>query len=103
MAHIESLLELQTLDLQIDKTHKRLTQIKATLAGSDDLNKAIHFVKTIQMELERLNKSRRGFETEIHKLDQRVDDALSVDKHPDLIHGKAKQPAGFDNLQPLVH
>lgn len=71
MAHIESLLELQTLDLQIDKTHKRLTQIKATLAGSDDLNKAIHFVKTIQMELERLNKSRRGFETEIHKLDQR--------------------------------
>lgn len=74
MADIESLLELQMLDLQIDKTHKRLTQVKATLAGSDDLNKAIQFVKTIQMELETLNKSRREFETESHRLDQRKED-----------------------------
>ena len=71
MAHIESLLELQTLDHQIEKTHKRLTQLEIALTESDDLNKAAQFVEMIQVELEKLNKSRRELETEIHRLDQR--------------------------------
>ncbi|GBH08590.1 DNA-binding transcriptional regulator [Pseudomonas syringae pv. actinidiae] len=39
----------------------------------------------------------------INVIDQRVDHALRVNHHLDLIRACVEQPAGFDQLQPLVH
>ena len=39
----------------------------------------------------------------VPKLHQRVDDALPVDHRAHLLHGKAVQPHGLDDLQSLVH
>jgi len=39
----------------------------------------------------------------IDEFDQRVDDALMVDHHVDLLERQPEQPVGFDDLEALVH
>ena len=102
MAHIESLLELQTLDQQIDKTHKRLTQLEITLTESDDLNKAVQFVEMVQLELEKLNKSRRELEKETHRLDQRKE-AIETRLYDGSISNSKELTAYEDELTILLN
>src|SRR5436853_413306 len=44
-----------------------------------------------------------GLRRAVHEAHNRVDDALRVDYHFDVVVGHAEEPVGLDDLQALVH
>jgi predicted nucleic acid-binding Zn-ribbon protein len=97
MHKAEALYRLQTIDLEIDERNRRLEEIKASLMGNEELDRAR---KTLQEREKALTRQRirlRDRELEMRSLTNKI---ASVEDR--LYSGRIKNPKELANLQEEV-
>jgi len=94
MNKAETLYRLQTIDLEIDQKNRRLKEVKATLEGNEELQRARPALQDGEKKLSRRRTKLRDQELEMRSL---VNKITSVEDR--LYSGRIKNPKELASLQ----
>ena len=97
MSKAEKLYRLQTIDLEIDERNRRLKQVKASLAGNEELQQVRQALQKGEKKLSRQRTRLRDQELKMRSLTHKI---ASVEDR--LYSGRIKNPKELANLQEEV-
>ena len=97
MSKAEKLYRLQTIDLEIDERNRRLKQVKASLAGNEELQQVRQALQKGEKKLSRQRTRLRDQELKMRSLTHKI---ASVEDQ--LYSGRIKNPKELANLQEEV-
>jgi predicted nucleic acid-binding Zn-ribbon protein len=97
MSKTETLYRLQTIDLEIDERNRRLKEVKAILAGNEELQQVQQALQKGEKVLGRQRAKLRDQELEMRSLGNKI---ASVENR--LYGGRIKNPKELGNLQDEV-